>query len=114
LQDPISKITRAKWTGVVARVIEHLLFKREAKDKTKQKNTTNSVCMAINVVTKVCFPSCVKGIPKNCKRKKVGRKMGKMLISTVHRKGNMCGPSVGSGGSEYKNEPGPPLSMRAL
>jgi hypothetical protein len=80
LQDPISKITRAKWTGVVARVIEHLLFKREAKDKTKQKNTTNSVCMAINVVTKVCFPSCVKGIPKNCKRKKVGRKMGKMLI----------------------------------
>jgi hypothetical protein len=29
-QDPISKITRAKWTGGVAQVLEHLLCKCEA------------------------------------------------------------------------------------
>jgi hypothetical protein len=26
----------------------------------------------------------------------------------------MCGPSVGSGGSEYKNEPAPPSPIKAL
>jgi 2,3-bisphosphoglycerate-independent phosphoglycerate mutase len=30
LQDPISKTTRAKWTGDMAQVVEHLLFKRDA------------------------------------------------------------------------------------
>jgi hypothetical protein len=29
-QDPISKITRAKWTGGVAQVAEHLLCKHKA------------------------------------------------------------------------------------
>jgi hypothetical protein len=30
LRDPISKITRAKWTGSVAQAVEHLLCKCEA------------------------------------------------------------------------------------
>jgi hypothetical protein len=36
-QDPISKITRAKWTGGVAQVVKHLLCKHEALSHKKKK-----------------------------------------------------------------------------
>jgi hypothetical protein len=43
LWDPISKITRAKWTGGVAKVVEHLLCKCKVLSQTpvppKQKNS---------------------------------------------------------------------------
>jgi hypothetical protein len=44
MQDPISKITRAKWTGGVVQAVERLFCKSEALSSnpspTKKKKTT--------------------------------------------------------------------------
>jgi hypothetical protein len=44
-QDPISKTTRAKWTGDVAQAVEHLLHKPEAlhsnHNTTKKRKKEN-------------------------------------------------------------------------
>jgi hypothetical protein len=36
IETPISKITRAKWTGGVAQVVEHLLYKHKPQSHQKK------------------------------------------------------------------------------
>jgi hypothetical protein len=43
LQDPISKITRTKWTGGVAKVVEHLLCKHKTLSSKPQSHKQNKI-----------------------------------------------------------------------
>jgi hypothetical protein len=58
VRDPISKITRAKWTGGVAQVVEHLLCKASSSDFKPQsyKKIKNTECWP-GMVAHTCNPS---------------------------------------------------------
>jgi hypothetical protein len=45
-ETPISKTTRAKWTGGMAQAVEHLLCKHEALRRKKKKKP----CVAVNLL----------------------------------------------------------------
>jgi hypothetical protein len=54
-QDPISKITNAKWTGGIARVVEHLLCKLEtlsSNPNPSQKKKKRNYCSG-NLLSKI-------------------------------------------------------------
>jgi hypothetical protein len=61
LQDHISKITRAKWTGGVAQVIESLLCKNEFKSQsyTKKEMSKSDLLPIFYLVTFFSVLSCL-------------------------------------------------------
>jgi hypothetical protein len=54
LQDSISKITRAKWTGDVAQAVQCLLCKPEALSSNPSTTTTTAKKRPISIAYPVC------------------------------------------------------------
>jgi hypothetical protein len=61
-ETPISRITKAKWTGGVAQVVERLLCKHKTLIKKPQSHQNQEeVLTKLGMVRCACDPSCLGG-----------------------------------------------------